>query len=85
MAPSSSQSETDRDNPSDPLPSHLRIREPTDNGKRLPVGVSESFLVDFGKCEPPQIDYVQVVDTKGVGRDEKMLIPGCGGFNWSKY
>jgi type II secretory pathway predicted ATPase ExeA len=85
MAPSSGQSERDRNKPSDPLPSHLRIREPIGNGRRLSRGVSESFLGNFGKCDPPQIDYVQDVDTKMVGRDEKMLIPGCEGFNWSKY
>jgi hypothetical protein len=52
--------------------------------RRLPVGVSESFLGDFGKCDSRQIDYVQDVDAKRVGRDEKMLIPGCEWFNWTK-
>jgi type II secretory pathway predicted ATPase ExeA len=77
---------SDRDNSSDSVFSSLRARKPVGTGSHLSRGVSESFINDFGKCDPPQTDYVQTdyvqdISTEAVKWKGEMTIPGCEGFN----
>jgi type II secretory pathway predicted ATPase ExeA len=83
--PSSSQKEMVRVNTGGPFSSHVRIRRAIGARRTPPRDVSKSFFDGFGKCYPSRIEYIRDVDTEEVKREENILIPGCGGFNWSNF